>query len=82
MGLESPLKAEGPVGGCFCLSWMDGWVGGATIIVAGESRDMQYVFVQFVQGVEGFIVASPSGNCICAICKMSFKWIDFYYPHF
>ena len=86
MGLESPLKAEGPVGGSFCLSWMDGWMGGwvgATIIVARESRDVQYVFVQFVQYVflqfvqflqgaqngwmKGTIVVSTLGKCICVI---------------
>ena len=51
MGLESPLKAEGPVGGKLLFE-LDRWMGGGTIIVAGAiwfcAICARYVFVQAV----------------------------------
>ena len=59
MGLESPLKGEGLVGGRLLLFELDGWMGGwvsgwapQLLLPARITQSAICVFVQFVQNVQ------------------------------
>ena len=61
MGLESPLKAEGPVGGKLLFErWIDGWVEAQLLLL------VQYGFVQFVHDM---YLCATCASCECKTRK-------------